>query len=235
MRRWIWALLALAGPAQAQGFYEGRAIVTGMDQRSRPDGLRAGLAQVLARVAGDPALLDDPRVAALDPGPTLVGFAYLDRMSDLPRQDEQGSRDRPYDLVAQFDPAAIAAALRGLGRTVWPEAARPVLTVAVSVTPRVGDAFTLAPDTDVDERHRAALLVAGARFGMALRIDAAPALDARALRGALAWEDGGWRASWSILASGRTQEWTIAGVGFDAAYRNGVGGAARALSAEWAK
>lgn len=245
-----WLALALlaglaCGPAWGQGMFEGRAIVTGMDGRGRADALRAALMEVLARASGDPGVAQDPDARAIDPAPMLRAFAYLDRMSDLPRQDEQGSRDRPYDLVAQFDPRAVDAALRGLGRSVWPDAARPVVAATVRVRPRVGEPFTLHADTDVDERHRAALLAAGARYGLVLRLDpeAGPLAawgPAPALSGVLIWEEGaGWRADWAFdggvlggVSGGSPRAWSVSGVGFDEAYRAGVGGAARALSGQ---
>ena len=108
----------MSAPAQALGLYEASVVVTGTDARSRPAGLGQALAQVLAKVSGNPALLDDPKVAALAPAaPGLVAaLAYLDQMSDQPRHDEQGSRDRPYDLVVRFNPPSLDAMLEGLGR-----------------------------------------------------------------------------------------------------------------------
>ena len=230
----------LAMPAGAQGMLEGRAIVTGMDERSRPKGVRTGLREVLARVAGDPNMAGDPRVDSLDVDGMLLSFAYVDRMGHLPRQDEQGSRDRPYDLYTYWDPAAVRDALRSLGSAPWPLAERPVVTVRVRVAPRVGEPFVLAPDTDVDERHRAALLAAGGRFGVVLRIDPAPdRSDAGPgtafLDGTMNWRDGeGWQAEWALDWEGRTRAWNVAGVSFDEAYRNGVGEAARQMSMYWA-
>ena len=236
--RWGAALACLlAWPAWGQGMFEGRAIVTGMDGRSRPAGVRAGLREVLARVAGDPALLRDPRVEALDADGMLQSFAYVDRMGHLPRGDEQGSRDRPYDLHTHWDPAAVGDALRFLGRAPWPVAERPVVAVRVRVEPRVGEPFTLAPDTDGDERHRAALLAAGTRFGLVLRIepgagDAGP--GTALLDGTVRWRDGeGWRAEWALDWEGRGRAWDVSGVSFDEAYRNGVGEAAGQMATYW--
>lgn len=235
MRQWVLALCLLAFPALAQGAFEGRAIVTGMDGRSRPGGMRAGLREVLARVSGEPGLAMDPRVDQVNPAPLLLAFAYVDRMGDMPRQDEQGSRDRPYDLLTQWDPAGIEDVLRALGSAPWPMAARPVLAVRVGVVPRAGGAFVLAPDTDVDERHRAALLAAGRRAGLVLAVGASQAPAGSALlEGTLAWVDGeGWRAEWSLDWDGRMRAWDVRGVSFDEAYRNGVGEAGRQMALYW--
>ena len=39
-----------------------------------------------------------------------------------------------------------------------------------------------------------------------------------------------WKARWRLASGGAEQSWGIAGVNFDAAFRNGVGGAAQILS-----
>lgn len=240
MRAFLALLLLLApaalSPARAAGLYEARTIVTGMDGRSRPEGLRRTLAQVLAKVSGNPALADDPRLAAMDPAPLLRAFAYLDRMSDHPKRDEQGTRDRPYDLVARFDPAAIDALLRQWGDAPWP-APRPTIAAQVVVTPRSGPPLPVRADTDADERHRAALLDAADRFGLDLVLPASlapvePPPGSPVLQGTLRWSDveAGWTAEWHLGWGGGTRRWGLRGAGFDAAYRDAMAGVAAALS-----
>ncbi len=231
-------LLLLTTPAQATSLYEASAITTGMDLRSRPAGLTACLAQVLAKVSGNPALLDDPRVAALGPAAPglLAGLAYLDRMSDEPKHDEQGTRDRPYDLVARFEPAGIDAALLGLGEAPWLTSRnRPSLLADIDITPRDGPTMPLRADTDPDERHRAALLAAADRSGIPILLQPSlgPApVAAATLHGNLAWQEtaAGWVGAWALTWLGHEHVWRIAGVNFDEAYRNAMAGAAAALS-----
>jgi len=248
MTRALFLLLLLTAPTQAAGLYEASTITTGMDMRSRPEGLATCLAQVLAKVSGNPALLHDPRVAALGPAAPglLAGLAYLDRMSDEPKHDEQGSRDRPYDLLARFDPAGIDAVLVGLGETPWlttPSFAsppfanrgRPTVLADIAITPRTGPAMPLRADTDADERHRAALLAAADRFGIPLLlrpVDGPPPLATTILHGSMTWQDAaaGWVAAWTLTWQGREHAWGIGGVGFDEAYRNAIAGTAAALS-----
>ncbi len=238
MTRALILMLLLATSAQAAGLYEASTITTGMDGRSRPAGLADCLAQVLAKVSGNPALLDDPRVAALGPAADgmLAGLAYLDRMSDQPKHDEQGTRDRPYDLVARFDPAGIDAALLGLGEAPWLTTRnRPSVAADIAITPRDGPAMPLRADTDPDERHRAALLAAADRFGIPVLLrpvlGPAPVADAT-LHGNLVWQEGaaGWVGAWSLMWQGREHAWRVAGVSFDAAYRNAMAGVAAILS-----
>lgn len=236
MRRALLLLLLLAPAAQASGLYESRAITTGTDERARPAALAACLAQVLAKVSGNPALLDDPRVAALGPAAPglLAGLAYLDRMSDIPRHDEQGTRDRPYDLLARFEPAGIDAALFGLGEIPWLAGRdRPPVLADITIAPRGGAPLPLRADTDADERHRAALLDAADRFGIPVLLrplDGPAPRAAATLRGTLAWQGDGWAAAWTLAWAGQLHAWDIRGVSFDDAYRNAVAGTAAALS-----
>jgi hypothetical protein len=233
----------LAGSARASGLYEATVIVTGMDARSRPAGLGTALAQAVAKVSGNPALLDDPHVAALAPlAPSLVeSMAYLDRMSDLPHRDEQGTRDRPYDLQVRFDPAMLDSLLAGLGEIPW--RVRPALAVAIRIEPRNGPTLLLHADTDPDERHRAALLAAADQAGLQVVLPLeAPLLEVTGavpllrqpdlvLRGSLSWQEGtGWAAQFTLPWHGRQHAWGVDGVGFDAAYREAMRGAARVLS-----
>ena len=188
----VLASLVLATPARADALYSASVIVTGMDARSRPSGLRAALGQVLAKVSGDPALAGDPRLAATDPAPLLRALAYTDRMGDIPRHDEQGSRDRPYDLTAWFDPPGIDAVLRAWGHRPW-SAPRPPLRVEITIVPRTGPPMPMRADTDSDEQHRTALLAAAARFGLdpvlPLALPTPITATGPVLSGTLRWSD----------------------------------------------
>ena len=238
MTRTLTLLLLLATPAQATGLYEATVITTGMDLRSRPAGLAACLVQVLAKVSGNPALLDDPRVAALGPAAPglLASFAYLDRMSDMPKHDEQGTRDRPYDLVVRFETTGIDAALLGLGDGPWLTSGdRPSILADIAITPRNGPTMPLRADTEPDERHRAAMLAAADRFGLPVLLR--PTLGSisvprAVLSGSMVWQEAaaGWAGTWNLSWQGREHTWHILGVSFDEAYRNAIGGAAAVLS-----
>ncbi len=101
--------------------YTGQAVVTGTDNRDRPRGLGLCLGEVLIKASGDPNLLSAPGFAALraEAASMVLAISYHDRMSALPKHDEQGTRDRPFTLTALFDKAKIAAALNQLGSAVW--------------------------------------------------------------------------------------------------------------------
>ena len=78
----------------------------------------------------------------------VTAISYHDRMSALPKHDEQGMRDRPFTLTASFDPAKIAQALTGLGSTPW-HGPRPPVFLAVTVHSYTG---SLDPHTDQSNR-----------------------------------------------------------------------------------
>lgn len=150
--------------------YRCKAYVSGTDMRSRPAGLQRCVRDVLVRVAGDPGLAEDPRVLAL--GDRAIGmvrhFAYLDRMTDMPLRDEQGTRDRPFDLIAHVDPAMAAATLRELGSAPW-VAPRPTLLARVAVQWR-GNRFNMTADGTEGERQRQALLAAADTYGITVAL-----------------------------------------------------------------
>lgn len=264
------ALLIATAPARSAeivgaeegGLYRATVIVTGREE-TRQAGLRQAFLAVLAKASGDPRLLADPAAVALAEGaPAAVAdFAYRDRMEGIPVHDEQGSRDRPYDLTGNFDPARVDAALATLGRAPWPQPRPAVLAV---VTVRTGDTeFVLAgdgsrgrdmvealaiaaermavptviPDAAVLKRlgslSQAALFTPGPEFAdTTLRVGAAATLI-----GMLMWSDTdrGWIAEWHLETgqepgAAPPTRWTVRGVSFDAAFRNGIGGAAQVLS-----
>ena len=159
------AALALAVFARAEGadLFEGHAIVSGTGPASREEALPLALREVLVKVSGDPALAGDPWVAAIDAAALLEDDVFLDRMTDMPHHDEQGTRDRPWDYVAHFDPAGIRAALAGLGSSAW-DGPRPHLAARIAVHDQDGGSYPLNNDSDDGERLRQALLAAARRF-----------------------------------------------------------------------
>lgn len=244
--------------ANVEDLYRARTIVTGQREESRRLGFPVCLEQVLVKVSGDPRLIDDPKVAALaeEAASFVTEFAFRDRMAGIPVHDEQGTRDRPYDLTVRFDPAQIDAALRSLGREPW-QGPRPRVALLVGVDIG-GTTYLLASDGERGRDQREALGEAAARFGMpmALPDEAAlaaaglsygklQALDPRsldaaataiggdlALVGDLLWSEQalGWIAEWRMDAGGKSHRWQIRGVSFDDAFRNAMAGAAQILS-----
>jgi hypothetical protein len=233
------ALPAGAAPVWPESsLYAARAYVTGTRAETRQDGILTAFRRVLIKVSGNPSLADDDRVTSLEPlaAAMVEDLAYQDRMSDEPHHDEQGTRDRPFDLSVSFDPTRIDAALALLGEKPW-TGPRPRLLVHADIDDR-GAKFPLSADGETDERHREALIAAADRFGMRVALTplegAGPmqGTNTVALRGSLTWDDSqfGWVAEWRLEASGATRRWKITGVSFDDAYRAGVAGALAVLS-----
>ena len=224
-------LLLTAAAAPDPAVYTCRVFVTGTGLANRPGALRDCVEQVLVKLSGQSV----PAGTMADGG-LVRDFLYLDLMSDLPLHDEQGTRDRPFELIGHVDPVGVETVLRAAGVSAW-TAPRPTLLVRVAVTDRNGNRFELTGDGP-GERQRRALLDASERFALpvALPVEVPGSLpnpgtadvsSQPTLAGELRWSDAdfGWNASWRLLDAG--DAWTVTGVSFDAAFRAGVGGAAQ--------
>lgn len=115
-------------PAATDHLYRAQTIVTGQGEANRLTGFAACLQDVLIKVAAAGRLADDPRLEAAKANARdyVKGFSYHDQMSGTPTRDEQGTRDRPYDLTVDFDQAKIVSLLATLGLKPW-SSHRPVL------------------------------------------------------------------------------------------------------------
>jgi uncharacterized protein len=244
------------GAENGDDLYQARTIVTGRGEENRLRGFPLCFADVLIKVSGDPRLIDDPRLGPLQAqAPTfVVSFDYHDRMAGLATHDEQGTRDRPYDLIVHFDRDKIDAALKSLGRVPW-TTPRPRVVVLFGMKQatakyvltrdgdRVGPKESLAaaaekrgipiliPSTRELAMHRVAWEdLTGDMVGFdAIRRGLGADV---ALAGQLIWqeEELGWAASWSLVAADGVHRWQVRGVTFDAAFRNALGGSAQILS-----
>ena len=125
MTRWscatlVFAMVLCAVPADAaDSLYTGLAYVTGQMEETRLPGFGRALEEVLVKVSGDARLGADPRVAALtgEAARYVETFSYRDRMADIPIHDEQGTRERPFELTVAFvhreDRRAVGDARQG--------------------------------------------------------------------------------------------------------------------------
>jgi hypothetical protein len=247
-----------ASGASVDDLYQCQTIVTGQGEESRRFGFPACLEQVLVKVSGDPRLIAAPEVAALAGQATsfVTNYGFRDLLAGIPVHDEQGTRDRPYELTVRFDPAKIDAALRSLAREPW-RASRPRLAVFVGVD-LIGATYPLASDGTRGRDQREALAEAAVRYGMPMALpdqatlaaaglsySALQAIDLRrldatartiggdlALAGTLVWSEQalGWVADWRLGSGGKSYSWQIGGVGFDDAFRSAMSGAAQILS-----
>jgi uncharacterized protein len=245
-----------AGVETIDDLYQARTIVTGRGEENRLRGFPLCFEDVLIKVSGDPRLIDDPRLGILQAqAPTfVVSFDYHDRMAGLPTHDEQGTRDRPYDLIVHFDHDKIDAALKSLGLTPW-TARRPRVVVLFGMQQATAK-YVLTRDGDHVGPNES-LAAAAEKRGIPVLLPTTRELAIHglawedltgdtagfdviaralggdvALAGQLIWEEQelGWAASWSLVASGGVHRWQIRGVTFDAAFRNALGGSAQILS-----
>src|SRR5690348_5179135 len=139
---------APAAAATVGDLYEASTLVTGQGEPNRLLGYGRCLGDVLVKVSGDLRLLDDSRLDALeqDAAPFVRDFRYRDLLARIPIHDEQGSRDRPYELTVDFDAGKIDGALRALGREPW-GAERPRVVAFISIEKGAAP-YLLASDGD---------------------------------------------------------------------------------------
>lgn len=253
--------LPLAGAAAAmplQDLYRARTIVTGRRPETRIPGMVRCLAQVLVRVSGDPRLAQHAALAEFSASPetAVTSYSYRDLYAFRPIKDEQGTRDRPYEMTVTYDPAKIDAMLAEMDARPWP-GHRPPLVVFLAVS-HIGSSFMLSSMGDQGDLMRESFKDAAwsaamevvipspatiARAGLTVETtprvaptSLLPVVDRQAgqlpLVGQLDWSKPllAWTAQWRLDAGGGERRWRIAGVNFDAAFRNGVGGAAQVLS-----
>ena len=252
--------ITTSSATEQSALYRSAAIVTGQELPNRVAAAKAALPRVLIKLSGDPSIANDARIApyikrAID---LVSAFTYRDQMAGVPVRDEQGTRDRPYDLTLQFDPAKIDDLLRKLDRKQW-SGARP--TIAVFVSFNHTRRYTVTRDDPSSLGPREALASASERAGLDIAIpmsyqaresfaDTVPLnapLESKAklaaaltpsatehpvLTGHAVWDDDqlGWRTTWQLDARGKTIRWTVDQVTYDEAFRNGLIGTAQILS-----
>ena len=243
---------------EAADLYRAQAIVTGQGEANRIIGFASCLEDVLIKVSGAQKLAGDRRLAAYKSKAKgfVRAFSYHDQMSGTPTRDEQGTRDRPYDLIVDFDEKKIDDILKALGLKPW-LSRRPVLGVFVEMQQGLKK-YMVTDDADQTELQRESLLEAAGKRGMTIVLPSVAALaklsingvELRtmtsstlasvvaqqggeiALVGRLVWVDRelGWATQWQMDWQSRTHRWQVRGVTFDEAFRRGIGGAAQILS-----
>lgn len=262
--RWAAALLMgmlLVAPGAGEGstaaqpldseYYQATVIVTGTDTRSRPTGFAQALRAVLVTVSGEPRLHDDPRVGELAAraAELVTSYSYVDRMAGRPVHDEQGTRDRPYDLTVHFDPAKVDAALATLGERPW-RGPRPAVLPVVAVD-GFGRSYLLSAENAAGTEQRAAFADVARDLGMTARFPSDAELAAwdvtvgrfpsprvassperAVVAGTLAFQETlpGWVGSWKMRWHGAEYTWGIRGVNYDQAFRDLVRGVMRVAS-----
>src|ERR1700693_3369435 len=101
-------------------------------------------------------------------------------MAGLPVHDEQGTRDRPYDLTVSFDEAKTDAALRSLGLEPWKKS-RPRLALFIGV--QNGPVpYVLTSDGERGLEQRLSVQAAAYKRGMSIVLPTASMLAAADVR-----------------------------------------------------
>jgi len=247
----------MAKAGDADNLYRSQTVLTGQGEANRVIGFASCLEDVLIKITGALKLAGDPRLQPYKAraGDFVKTFRYHDKMSGTPVRDEQGTRDRPYDLFVAFDEEKINGVLSELGLTPW--LSRPVLGVFVAME-QGARTYVVSSDARASDLQRDALLAAADKRGMRIALpdeaalarssltggglatrspqqllpDLAPQGAELVLIGHLRWDDGdlGWATDWRLDWQGRPYRWQFRGVTFDEAFRRGIGGAAQILS-----
>jgi uncharacterized protein len=251
---WCGGTMAAAGA----DLYRAQVTVTGQGEANRIIGFAACLEDVLIKASGAQKLSGDRRLAAFKSKAKdfVRAFSYRDQFAGKPVRDEQGTRDRPYDLTVEFEESRIDGILRALGLKPW-LSHRPRLAVFADMEQGPRNYIVTADGTRSD-LQRDALFAAADRRGMGIVLPSMAALAKSNMSGAelrtapfpalapvaaelagevvlvgrLVWDDRelGWATQWQMDWHGRTHRWQVRGVTFDEAFRRGIGGAAQILS-----
>jgi uncharacterized protein len=247
-----------ATAAASDELYRAQTIVTGQAEPNRSIGFAACLEDVLIKVSGALQLVGDPRLAPYKSRAAdfVSAFHYHDQMSGTPTRDEQGTRDRPYDLIVDFDAAKIDDLLTSLGLKPW-LSQRPVLAVFVEMEQGTKK-YIVTADARQSDLQRDSLFAAAAKRGVSIVLPDVAALTTAKIDGAeltampstalalvaagqgaqatlvghLVWVDAelGWATEWRMDWGNRPHQWQARGITFDEAFRRGLGGAAEIMS-----
>ncbi|MGX1105344.1 MULTISPECIES: DUF2066 domain-containing protein [Bradyrhizobium] len=253
-----WIACGGAMAAADDGLYRAQTVVTGQGEPNRIIGFGACLEDVLIKVSGQPMLAGDRRLAAYKSKAKefVSSFDYHDQYAGKPHHDEQGTRDRPYDLTVDFDDKKIDGILARLDLKPW-RSRRPVLGVFAEMQHGPKD-YIVTSDGTQSDLQRDALAAAAGKRGMRFVLPDAAALTSAnltaaelsktapaklssivapqggeaTLLGRLVWNDKdlGWATQWRMAWNGKDYKWQFRGVTFDEAFRRGIGGAAQLLS-----
>ncbi|TPM34171.1 DUF2066 domain-containing protein [Mesorhizobium sp. B2-3-4] len=250
-----WFAFSAVANADDDVLYRSSLIVTGDREETRVPAIPQGFELAAQKLTGNPDIAQNPAFASLAVGSRgmVWSYTYHDRMFGIPIHDEQGTRDRPFDLTFQFDRKRMNDAMAAMGELPW-LGARPKLAVVIEVTD-LARSYVLAADGPHGSDLRSSFEDASARFAMpivfARETDLAgitpEKIDTMSLEvltglksklradailvGHLDWEtrEPGWHAIWRLPLSAHSPIWETAGVNFDAAFRHAVGGAAKRL------
>lgn len=238
--------------------YQARTIVTGQRDATRIPGFERCIEDVVKKLSGDQTITSAEVLGALAEKPQdyVKEFSDHDRMADIPIHDEQGTRDRPFDLLVSFHPAKIDTLLQALGRKAW-TTQRP--TIAVFLTIENGtNSYLLTGDEERGFDQRDSFIAAAWQAGIPMVLPTSASLNEAGLTpetvltktqtdldhvartnkgdlvltGSIVWNSGmlGWKGDWQLLTGETLHRWQIRDVNFDDAFRSAMRGTAQILS-----
>jgi uncharacterized protein len=241
-----------------ENIYQGKTIVTGQRDETRIPGFKLALVDALKKVTGDPAINSEEVLAAVgsDVRDYVKAYSEHDRMADIPIHDEQGTRDRPFDLVVDFHKERIDELLKVLKREPWLGVRSQVLVLLVVHFD--SNSYILTSDDDLGTDQRSAMVATAWQAGLPIALPTAESVakmgrmpdslfpataeNVEKLRqrlsvghlmvGSIVWASGmqGWKADWNFDAEGKNHHWQIQDVNFDDAFRSAMRGSAQILS-----
>jgi hypothetical protein len=231
--------------------YQAVTIVTGSDRRYRGVGFARCLRIVLAKVSGNPRLVNDPRVErfAAEANLFVASFDYVDQDAAYHIKDDQGTYDRPFNLTVRFVPAMIDRLLEQLGDRPW-RGDRPVIVPVITVR-GVTTTYVLSAEIPAGADQRNSLEEVASEFGLRVRFPTDAELTSWGLTsggilsgsierpadwafviGTLEFKTAvpGWTGSWKLRYQAHDHVWGISGVNFDKAFQNLAAGVAQVAS-----
>ena len=250
------SLLTLSAPASAarlEHLYEAEVAAAGRDTADRDAALQQALQEVLVRLTGSRATLQNPAAVALleNPGTYVEQYRYTENPAAV------GS-DTALNLWVQFDGVSLARDLRRAGLPYWgPE--RPDVLVWLAIDDRgrrylvseggrqpAGDYLKQAaqqqglpltlPLMDLQDQRAVDFTDIWGRFvapveSASQRYRPQAILTARLARSSA---DGSWRADWQLLSGDNRQDWSVHADDLHAAVDAGIADAAEWLAQRYA-
>lgn len=216
--------------AQQDGLYAATVVVTGRDNLpERARGFRQTLELVLVKVAldeeaallaGEDGLLEHPERLVSD-------YTYRDRKQGIQISDEQGTRDRSFDLTVRFDPPAIDdLLLNGVSIVPW-RGERPEIGAALTIDDGASR-YLLTQVSQKGYGQRLAFADAARDLGLSVRLpqDEGDGLDTPARIDGLMTiaASGRWDSDWRLSGDGGDERLVLEGTTFDAAIRKALFG-----------
>ncbi|MBX3532542.1 MAG: DUF2066 domain-containing protein [Rhizobiaceae bacterium] len=236
-----YAVLAVAFAPLAAGaavssdaeLFSATVIVTGRDnlaERSR--GVAEALPLALTRLTADPLVAETAAARGLlsDTGAYVDDLVYRDRKQGIQISDEQGTRERSFEMTVRFDVARVEALLAQLDAKAW-TGERPQIAVSLRITDSRGD-YQLAAGSERGYGQRLAIEAEARALALPVTLVAEAPQQGVVLAGAMKITPAGyWNTEWRLTGSGLDEVYAFSDTTFDDA----IGGALRRSAKTLAK